>query len=227
LFCFVDAFAALTPNKIINPHCLPSRMTIGHIMETVMSKLQALRPNKDHSGDAFQAAGLAQRLMEQLHNAGFQKHGNEVMYDPHTGQRLGAQIFMGLCYYQRLKHMVADKIHGRSKGPVMQLTKQPTEGRGANGGLRFGEMEKDAMIAHGAAVFLNGRLHLDSDSTEVHVCETCGVFADGCAVKWGEATWQCATCVTGTTVRAVRLPYACKLLLQELRAMNIGTKINF
>jgi DNA-directed RNA polymerase II subunit RPB2 len=223
--------SGMNPDIIINPHCLPSRMTVGHILETVTGKISALKPKRKRSrpnvewrtGDAFQGHDLAQTLMRELKDCGFEKYGNETLHDPVTGKAFRAKIFMGPVYYQRLKHMVEDKIHARAHGRVVAMTRQPTEGRAQGGGLRFGEMEKDCMIAHGASAFLNGRLHLDSDPYTVQVCKNCGNVAD-VRNKWGD--WSCLSCTSkqqGTL--EIKLPYAAKLLLQELRAMNIGTKM--
>jgi len=219
--------SGMNPDVIINPHCLPSRMTIGHILETITGKVTALNPKLRRTGDAFQGHDLAQRLMQDLHGCGFERHGNETMYDPVTGKAFLAKIFIGPVYYQRLKHMVRDKIHARAHGPVLAMTRQPTEGRAQGGGLRFGEMEKDCMIAHGASSFLRGRLFEDSDAFSVQVCKSCGVFADSRDENvWGEVTWNCISCTSkqqGT--QEVRMPYAAKLLLQELRSMNISAQI--
>ena len=202
-------------------------MTIGHILETITGKVTALDPKRRRTGDAFQGHDLAQRLMEDLHACGYQRHGNETLYDPVTGKAFRAKIFLGPVYYQRLKHMVQDKIHARARGPVLAMTRQPTEGRAAGGGLRFGEMEKDCMIAHGASSFLQGRLFSDSDAFTVQVCKSCGVFADARDEnQWGEVTWSCVSCTSKQQgAQEVRLPYAAKLLLQELRSMNISTQI--
>jgi DNA-directed RNA polymerase II subunit RPB2 len=131
----------ITPDIIVNPHAIPSRMTIGQLIECLLGKVSAV---SGHEGDAtpFTDAHV-KNFSDNLHNCGYQKVGNEVMYNGHTGTMLEAQIFIGPTYYQRLKHMVDDKIHARSRGPVQILTRQPVEGRARGGGLRFGEMERD------------------------------------------------------------------------------------
>ena len=143
----------ICPDLIINPHAIPSRMTIGHLVECLASKVAAL---KGIEGDAtpFQKAGrtdeeggnTVDRISSELHGLGYQLRGNEVMYNGHTGRKINAQIFLGPTYYQRLKHMVDDKIHSRARGPVQILVRQPMEGRARDGGLRFGEMERGKLL---------------------------------------------------------------------------------
>ena len=164
----------LTPDLIINPHAIPSRMTIAHLIECLLSKVGSI---KGAEGDATPFTDVTiSNISALLRSEGYQSRGFEVMYNGHTGKKLRAQIFLGPTYYQRLRHMVDDKIHARSRGPVQILTRQPLEGRARDGGLRFGEMERDCMIAHGAAAFLKERLFEVSDAYRVHVCEICGLM---------------------------------------------------
>lgn len=164
----------LTPDLIINPHAIPSRMTIAHLVECLLSKVGAL---KGAEGDATPFTDVTvESVSKLLEDHGYQKRGFEVMYNGHTGKKLRAQIFLGPTYYQRLRHMVDDKIHARARGPLQILTRQPVEGRARDGGLRFGEMERDCMIAHGAAAFLKERLFEVSDAYRVHVCDICGLM---------------------------------------------------
>lgn len=164
----------LVPDIIINPHAIPSRMTIAHLVECLLSKVAS---KGGMEGDATPFTDVTvDAISKLLENHGYQKRGFEVMYNGHTGRKLKAQVFLGPTYYQRLRHMVDDKIHARARGPVQILTRQPVEGRARDGGLRFGEMERDCMISHGAAAFLKERLFEVSDAFRVHVCEICGLM---------------------------------------------------
>jgi len=159
----------IVPDIIINPHAIPSRMTIGHLVECLLSKVATLIGNE---GDATPFTDLTvESVSTFLRQKGYQSRGLEVMYHGHTGRKLQAQIYLGPTYYQRLKHMVDDKIHSRARGPVQILTRQPVEGRSRDGGLRFGEMERDCMISHGIAGFLKERLFEASDAYRLHVCD--------------------------------------------------------
>ena len=149
-------------------------------------------------------------ISSQLHNLGYQRFGNEVMYNGFTGKKMEVMIFLGPTYYQRLKHMVADKMHSRGRGPTQILTRQPTEGRSRDGGLRFGEMERDCMISHGAARFLKERLYDVSDAYCVHVCQQCGLF---CEANLEELKYHCRRCDSQEKICQIKIPYACKLLL--------------
>ena len=211
----------ITPDMIINPHCIPSRMTIGHLIECLLSKVGAVT---GMIGDAtpFEVSNTVKEFVEQLHRSGYQKHGNEILYNGHTGQRLISPIFFGPTYYQRLKHMVADKIHSRSRGPVAMMTRQPLEGRSRDGGLRFGEMERDCMISHGAAYFLRERLFLHSDRYRVHVCDFCGLFA---IANLNKISFECRGCANTTQVSQILIPYAAKLLMQELMSMMVSPRL--
>jgi len=164
----------ITPDIIINPHAIPSRMTIAHLIECLLSKVSTL---KGMEGDATPFTDVTvDSVSNLLREHGYQSRGFEIMYHGHTGKKLRTQIFFGPTYYQRLRHMVDDKIHARARGPVQIMTRQPVEGRARDGGLRFGEMERDCMIAHGAAAFLKERLFEVSDAFRVHVCEICGLM---------------------------------------------------
>lgn len=164
----------ITPDIIINPHAIPSRMTIAHLIECLLSKVATL---KGREGDATPFTDVTvDGVSALLREHGYQSRGFEIMYNGHTGRKLRAQVFFGPTYYQRLRHMVDDKIHARARGPVQIMTRQPVEGRARDGGLRFGEMERDCMIAHGAAAFLKERLFEVSDAYRVHICEICGLM---------------------------------------------------
>lgn len=215
----------ITPDIIINPHCIPSRMTANQLMECVLGKACAI---KGGYGDATpwtssSTDNASEKICEMLASAGmkeqhgYDRTGWEQLANGFTGEALKAKVFIGPTYYQRLKHMVADKMHSRSQGHVTTLTRQPLEGRSRDGGLRFGEMERDCMIAHGASRFLKERLFDCSDPYQIIVCDKCGMIVsnqDECTVcKKDEVT----TC---------NIPYAAKLLIQELQAMSIKVSIN-
>lgn len=180
----------ITPDIIVNPHAIPSRMTIGQLIECLLGKVSTLEGSQ---GDAtpFDSTITVQKISKTLHKCGYQSRGHEVLYNGHTGRKMEAQIFIGPTYYQRLRHMVDDKIHSRSRGPRTMLTKQPLEGRSRDGGLRFGEMERDCMIAHGSAQFLKERLFEQSDQYRVHVCDICGLI---CVANLLKKTFECTGC---------------------------------
>jgi DNA-directed RNA polymerase II subunit RPB2 len=208
------------PDIIINPHAIPSRMTIGQLKETILGKtLVSLGLFGDGTsfGD-FHVKDISKELLK----VGYEAHGNELMYNGLTGEQLECSVFLGPVFYQRLKHMVNDKTHSRSIGPMVNLTRQPAEGRSRDGGLRFGEMERDCMISHGAARFTKERLYDVSDKYEVHVCKKCGLIA---SYNNELHIHLCKTCGNRTDFAFVKLPYACKLMMQELTTMNVSTRL--
>ena len=213
----------ITPDIIVNPHAIPSRMTIGHLIECLSSKTAAIS-GREGDSTPFSEKQQVNEIWEHLHKLGYQKYGNETVFNGFTGRKVDMLIFFGPTYYQRLKHMVEDKIFSRARGPVQILTRQPTEGRARSGGLRFGEMERDCMISHGASLFLKERLMDVSDKYRVHVCKTCGLFAEA---DVDAQNFNCHLCKDSAGIVQCYIPYACKLLFQELMAMHIAPRITF
>ena len=210
----------IKPDIIINPHAIPSRMTIAQLKETILGKV-LLQLGLFGDGTSFSKFKI-EDITSELQKLGYESNGNEIMYDALTGEQMTSSIFIGPVFYQRLKHMVKDKQHSRSIGPMVNLTRQPAEGRSRDGGLRFGEMERDAMISHGASRFIKGRLYDASDSFSVHVCNKCGLIAP---FNNKENIHICNTCENRTDFKYVEIPYACKLMFQELQTMNIAPRI--
>eukprot|EP00457_Paulinella_chromatophora_P000754 gb/GEZN01000754.1/.p1 GENE.gb/GEZN01000754.1/~~gb/GEZN01000754.1/.p1 ORF type:complete len:1217 (-),score=175.11 gb/GEZN01000754.1/:20-3670(-) len=211
----------IVPDIIVNPHAIPSRMTIGHLVECLLGKALTLIGQIGYASPFIKDLTVSE-ISPMLHAAGFQDRGNEVMYNGHTGERLDSQTFLGPTFYQRLKHLVDDKIHSRAGGPTQNLTRQPMEGRSREGGLRFGEMERDCMISHGAAQFLKERLFTHSDKFRCHVCDFCGLIA---IADLKRGLFNCKGCKNTTQISQIHLPYACKLLFQELMAMSIAPRM--
>jgi DNA-directed RNA polymerase II subunit RPB2 len=208
--------SGVKPDIIINPHAIPSRMTIGQLKETILGKV-LLELGLFGDGTSFGNFDVKD-ICDQLIKVGYEAHGNELLYNGLTGEQHECSVFMGPVFYQRLKHMVNDKAHSRSNGPMVNLTRQPAEGRSRDGGLRFGEMEKDAMVSHGAARFTRGRMYDASDKYSVFVCKKCGIIA---SYNDKMHIHHCRTCDNRVDFAYVEIPYACKLLFQELNTMNI------
>ena len=206
----------MTPDIIINPHALPSRMTISQLLETLMAKICCIE-GKTGDATAYENIGVHDQLREEMKKYGYDEGGEEEMYNGMTGEKFRSKIFIGPTYYQRLKHLVSEKIHSRDHGPNTALTRQPLEGRSRDGGLRFGEMEKDAIIAHGASEILLERLYKCSDEFEIDICNTCGNLAT--------RKDFCAGC-NNDDISHIGIPYICKLIFQELNALCIKTLFN-
>lgn len=203
----------------MNPHGFPSRMTVGKMIELVSGKAAVFGGRQGYGsafGEQFGNADRVEVVCAELVRNGYSYVGKDILTSGITGQPLEHYIFMGPVFYQKLKHMVMDKMHARAKGPRAVLTRQPTEGRSRDGGLRLGEMERDCLIGYGASNLLMERLMISSDAFTANVCEGCGLL--------GYEGW-CQRCRSGEKVSSIRLPYACKLLFQELQSMNIATRL--
>mmetsp|Transcript_12596 Transcript_12596/g.28731 ORF Transcript_12596/g.28731 Transcript_12596/m.28731 type:complete len:798 (+) Transcript_12596:1-2394(+) len=203
------------PDLIMNPHGFPSRMTVGKLMECVGSKAGALE-GKFADATIFGGTPIEESYARLLRH-GFHPQGKDFITSGITGEPLECYIFCGPIYYQKLKHMVMDKIHARSTGPNMVLTRQPTEGRAKDGGLRLGEMERDCLVAYGVSALLQERLMLSSDVTDATCCRHCGQLST--------VPDRCPVCSTARHLTTIRMPYACKLLFQEMQGMNILPKL--
>jgi DNA-directed RNA polymerase II subunit RPB2 len=214
--------SGLRPDIIMNPHAVPSRMTIAQLMETMFGKVCT---EKGTLGDGTPYSHLKiEDLRKHMVELGMHPYGNEIMYNGQTGEMMEAEIFMGPTFYQRLKHMVSDKIHSRNKGPIVSLTRQPCEGRSRDGGLRVGEMERDCMLSHGTAMFTKERLMDVSDPFTTGFCKNCGVLA---VVNKEASLYDCGTCGVQTEFEVKTIPYAMKLWTQELEAMHIVPRLVF
>ena len=212
----------LRPDLIMNPHAVPSRMTIAQLMETMYGKVCC---EKGTLGDGTPYSHLkSDNIREQLLSIGMHPYGNEILYNGQTGEMMESEIFMGPTFYQRLKHMVIDKKHSRSRGPIVSLTRQPCEGRSRDGGLRVGEMERDCMISHGISMFTKERLMDVSDPFTTGFCKSCGNLA---VVNQSENIYSCGTCGVQTQFEMKTIPYAVKLWSQELEAMHIVPRMVF
>ena len=223
----------LRPDIILNPHAIPSRMTIAQLKETVLAKV-LIHLGMFGDGTSFGELDI-HTICKELHRLGYESHGNEVMYDGLTGEQIETNIFIGPVFYLRLKHMVNDKQHSRSIGPMVNLTRQPAEGRSRDGGFRIGEMERDVLIAHGMSRFCRERMYDVSDKYSTHVCNKCGMIAayndesmkrtHHHHAKNDMSIHLCKTCNNMTDFSKVEIPYAYKLLSQELQTINVVARI--
>jgi len=210
--------SGIKPDIIFGPHGIPSRMTVSHLIELLAGKTGALS-GRYIDGTTFEGEKEADLRVELL-KMGFRENGTETVYNGITGEQYKVKIFVGNMYYLKLKHMVANKIHSRARGPIQLLTRQPTEGRAKEGGLRLGEMEKDTFVAHGASLLLKERF--DSDKTEVPICENCGMIAIYDSRK---NAYFCSMCGENTEISNIEMSYAFKLILDEFKSLTIYPKL--
>lgn len=207
----------------LNPHALPSRMTIGHILETLLGKACAMN-GATADATPFEPETDYEVAIAELEKYGFSGCGDEYLINGKTGERLKCKVFVGPTYYQRLKHMVADKIHARDQdGPRETLTRQPVEGRKRGGGFRMGEMEVWCGVSYGASNFVIDRLVTNSDGYEMYVCDYCGNTA---IANTTAKRFECKRCQQNTAISKIRIPYSAKLLMQNLAACGIGVWLN-
>jgi DNA-directed RNA polymerase subunit B' len=210
--------SGVIPDLLFSPHGIPTRMTVAHMLELLGSKVGALS-GRYINATTFDAEP-EEALRKELISMGFRENGVETLYNGITGEQLPVKIYIGNMYYLKLKHLVANKIHARARGPIQLLTRQPTEGRAKEGGLRLGEMEKDTFVAHGASLLLKERF--DSDKTVVPVCESCGIIAIYDSYKDKS---YCPICGDNTDTNNIELSYAFKLLLDEFKSLGIYPKL--
>ena len=209
----------MSADILINPHAFPSRMTVGMLLESVCGKAACVR-GKRFDGSAFTGEKL-EVVRQVLENSGFKYNGKEQMYDGRTGKSFPTETFIGVVYYQRLQHMVKDKVQARPRGPIQLLTRQPTQGKAQKGGLRFGEMERDCIIAHGSSSLLKDRMMDNSDKTDILVCKRCGLIA----YKSDAGIYTCRVCREKGDVRMVAMSYAFKVMLQEIQGLSITPRL--
>lgn len=235
----------IAPALIINPHAIPSRMTIGHLLENLLGKLAALSGEladgtpfslSDDIQDCTDHDVLIKRIAAELEKYGFRGDGTEVMCDGRTGRRMNMLVFVGPMSYQKLGHMVKDKYHARSRGPVQMQTGQPVEGRHRDGGQRFGEMERDNLLGHGATNLLHERLLISSDRASVPICAKCGLIAQPSKRNIGHDLFAatihapkpfCQACLSHDTVRTMEIPFAYRLATQEIQALHLNSAFAF
>lgn len=211
----------IVPDIIMNPFAIPSRMTIGHLIECTLSKLAAIQ-GFEADVTPFSGTNVEEFGDYLIDQCGYARGGTEVLYNGKTGEQIEAQIFFGPTYYYKLKHMTSDKVHSRSNGPNQLLTRQPSEGRSRDGGLRFGEMERDCMLSHGSVSFLKERTFNNSDKYLFYLCKQCGLIAVGNRER---NIFHCTFCDNKTEFSKVQMPFSSKLLMQEIMTMGIAPRM--
>jgi DNA-directed RNA polymerase beta subunit len=213
----------ITPDIIMTPFAIPSRRTIGQLSEMEVGKFSAIQGIEAECPTfSSNKEKIPQILEDALKSVGFESKGTEILYNPKNGERIKTRIFTGISYYQRLKHMVKDKIHARSTGPLQQMTRQPPEGRKRDGGLKFGEMEKDCMLGYSSVGFLKEKFFNTSDKYVFYTCNKCGQIA---VVNPTKKIYKCLGCEDSSDFTQIQAPYSAKLFIQELISMGIMPRI--
>ena len=217
----LTTISGVTPDIVVNPHGIPSRMTIAHVLEMIGGKVGSMQ-GRLIDGTIF-SGEREDSIRDGLVESGFARSGKEVMYDGVTGKMVSMDVYTGVIFYEKLHHMVSGKLHYRSRGPVQILTRQPTEGRSRRGGLRFGEMERDCLIGHGVSMVIKDRLLDQSDGTKQYICgdPNCGHIA----IKSRHGELYCPVCKNNTNIHQVQTSYAFKLLMDELLSLGVAMRL--
>ena len=211
----------IVPDIIVNPHSFPSRMSVGHLMECITGKACSTL-GSFYDASPFENANEAVNITNMMETLDYEQFGNEILYNGYTGEQMNVSIFMGVQYYQRMKHMVHDKVQSRDTGPKTVLERQPAKGRAREGGLRIGEMERDSIISHGASAFLKESYTIRSDNYKCYVCKMCGRIG---IVNPQKNIYLCKFCNNNHSFDEVRIPYCSKLFIQELESQFVSMRL--